>query len=973
MFKYRKGQESRIVVEKEAYGTSIFSNQYRRAFQLINSYLKDDNPDSLRIVSFCGERGAGKTSCMMSVREMASREPGLEILAPGLLEDRLLFYADIGVEAPAYTRFYTPDIIDPSFFDPTHNLLEILMGNLYGCLKEEVKKLGIKVDRSKLRELQLAFEDVKRGIFNLHKDVKEAYSELTELDMLASAVDLKSRVRILFQKFLEFTDKDVMLLSIDDIDLCPHGAYEMCEQIRKYLAIPECIILISVKYEQLENVIATHFWEGGKSRMPNYVGFDVQDMAQRYLGKLLPIGVRITMPTVYDICNQELRVELKDPKNDKFAFEFYPSIRQGIPELIFRKTRYLFYNNKGGISLIVPNNLRQFVALLGLLYSMDEIDEESWSRQEVLKRNAAAFKHYFYQVWTDGLPLEYKIRILQWVNDTSYEALNKSVIMWLNEEFKDELSRKYGEDEGEENTSMQVSAYSRYKNSILNKENFSYNITIGDVFFLLALLELDVQEPSKAKMLFFIRSMYSIALFESYDVDVYDVEHPDGNGVALEESGLYRSDKRFEKTMDLQRLVWGSYFSFMPGELLPNDVRGFHYDTRLINGSSKKDDRISLMDLFKECAEIIIEYDANKCELEELGAKQSNELTQEDKARRIKLEEKIPRQEIVFQMAEFFMLTISRSVRAKNVEDFYDGKDDYRLTSIPAFFSQFNPYMGYFVFNVLAPFYNLINPKYTYDRYSSICTGLYDFACGHKFSLLNQILMEGIKARPHIPHKTIEGQLHCMMSDVVIRNGEVLDAIRENVKSIRSEGHKGGTVEKITHLYNQISTSGMSTHRKTLSGEDDRHRIDFRFLNPLVSFLKSIDKDASESVRNMFYGIFDYVEERQYSRRHPGKTATSFSAASIIQRNPAAILQKRLIDIFGNREIGTADNVMTILRQRYPGKIKGSKRGVGLYLRGHMNNKAIIYTPETIVSCLLEWNDKEKLNNWYDLFDIAHF
>ncbi|MDO4801393.1 MAG: hypothetical protein Q4A15_04440 [Prevotellaceae bacterium] len=67
--------EDRVVIEKKDYETSLFSSQYTTAFGILKRLVEIPNSNQCypgqgnsRIIAFCGDRGAGKTSCMMSVR-----------------------------------------------------------------------------------------------------------------------------------------------------------------------------------------------------------------------------------------------------------------------------------------------------------------------------------------------------------------------------------------------------------------------------------------------------------------------------------------------------------------------------------------------------------------------------------------------------------------------------------------------------------------------------------------------------------------------------------------------------------------------------------------------------------------------------------------------------------------------------------------------------------------------------------------
>ena len=107
--KFYQGDENRVVEETRYDGDSIFLNQYERAIDIIKDlwyyggeakYLTTPN-----IVAFCGERGEGKTSCMMSLTKQL----------PHSFDDE---------------TFEILDPIDPSFFDEQHNILELVLGQM---------------------------------------------------------------------------------------------------------------------------------------------------------------------------------------------------------------------------------------------------------------------------------------------------------------------------------------------------------------------------------------------------------------------------------------------------------------------------------------------------------------------------------------------------------------------------------------------------------------------------------------------------------------------------------------------------------------------------------------------------------------------------------------------------------------------------------------------------------------------------
>ena len=974
--KYIIGQENGIVKEQD-FHNSIFRDQYEKALRLIDTYLNVsenlEETDTLNIIGFCGDRGEGKTSCMYNVKRILEELSSSANLFPADKNFGKRFATSLELKNLSDYKFFCMDIIDPSYFDYSHNILEILLGKLYSIYSEAITDKNFQFDRSDSQTLLKKFEKVKRSIFNLHKKEEAVYSELTEIRMLASAVELKELMRSLIRSFLKLTSTDKLVISIDDIDLNVNGAFEMCEQIRKYLSLPECIILIAVRPKQLEDVVASEFFEEMGNNLAFYNKQYYTEMAQRYIAKLLPVSSRIPMRRVYDYCDDCLKIYpafTGNSSKEPIPLYDFKSIKEGVVNLIFMKTRYLFYNSRGGISLIIPNNLRQLNALLGLLTKMEDLTGNDDENIDILRRNGNLFKEYFYNIWTDSLKPKNKEQILQWVYETAYNVLNKNIIQWLVSNFKKELERKYQTYDIEDRIGSSVKIRNLLS-KITSDSNFSYNVSIGDLFFILGLLEFDVLSPDQERMIFFIKSFYSILLFEEYDVETYLLDKDDDDEESLikieidesEEfdsikSRIYDSDGSFERSTWLQRLIGGSYFTFFPGELLPTDQSGeFHYDSRVINGfirptfTPEEDVCYTLRDLLVKCKSIISNYDKEKQRLEELTESNSPS----DQEERLETDLKLRIWELNFCMAEFFMLTVSRPIRRKEISAFYNGQDSFRSVSTPAYFIDFSQMTGYYVFDALAPFSNLLNPRGCYERYEDMAEGLFDFAVSHDFSLMSKILGQVRLSRPHIKGDSLGKKLHRLMSDVVIRNGEVLDAMRSNIRSYKDNKNRVYGIRKILSLYEAISDSHMSTH--PYHGKE-HHKIKFEFLKPLQEFLLMMTKfDDQFEIKKTFFHIFDFVEDEIFSKTE--------------NENPLwNRLENKLLLIFGNGKIGKSQKVYDILKKEFPEELANLTPGD--FLKATEGKNYIIYDVDKILEFLFIPKEKARLDLWIDILGIAN-
>ena len=148
-------------------------------------------------------------------------------------------------------------MIDPLFFDSNHNILELFIGTLFrDLMKKEEKEPQYRHDRKLLLS---RFAEIRRIFPLLGKKLEfSEFGDLEQLKDLSASLELKEVLRELVRDYLEYVYKDTngkLVLCIDDIDLDMKDGYGLVECIRRYLNMPELIILMAVKLEQLGNVI----------------------------------------------------------------------------------------------------------------------------------------------------------------------------------------------------------------------------------------------------------------------------------------------------------------------------------------------------------------------------------------------------------------------------------------------------------------------------------------------------------------------------------------------------------------------------------------------------------------------------------------------------------------------------------------------------------------------------------------------
>lgn len=835
------GEETKPVVENlKRLKESIFSYHIDKSIHLIDEHLSVDPKEANdaqdyvnNIIAFVGERGAGKTSCMCSV---------ISILQE--LQNKKAYNTSFdNLKTLPQKRIHALKLIDPSFFDAVHNILEIIIGEMYNRTSRDLST-SITVDKeNEARKLLKSFQAIKRDMLYVDKNTRfERDEELEELSLLAAGVDLRTGIQKLIADYLSYFNSDVLLISIDDIDLNVKLAYEMVEQIRKYLILPNVMILMAVKIDQLSMVIqenlSKQFDQALKHDTRILTGNDISEMAERYINKLIPIESRIYIPSPDVFFGNSLVI--KDRENVVFEAD---TVRDAIPSLIFTKCRYLFYNTRGTTSPIVPRNLRDLRLLLQMLIKMKDYSEVKPINMTEALGNKQQFKRYFFSTWLDSLEVDVRSVAIKLINETEPTLFNKKVIdlirnMYANATSKELKSHKmyFDIDSAMAKDANEIKVEDNFRN-ILEPKNLAYNISIGDVFYVLDRLLRMETSASVHRLIFFIKALYSIKLYEWYD-EMTDMNETTKKPLPTEKKP-YTGDF-LVNINDYMKLVGGNFFC-LDGEtvLPPKRINSFvEREIRLINGKT-------FFELLKQVLHICRNSPTHENEMIQLA------------------EEDLTKMHVV----EFFMLTISRYVWTTDKTLSESGSHRYRLGADAFYNRQIGEQMTNLKFDFLSPFFTLIDIEHSYGRFNE---EIFGYAKRVENSLYNKIM--GL----------FEFDRHRHLSSICIRNAEVLDELFSRVKSRRGSLRSSDDSKIFGSIYNEIANFEIATHDyETKEGNQKEYYTiqfpDFSVLSNLFSDLgfvalfesiynrnDQVDQSAIEMVTSYFNDFLNsYLKKKQ--------------------------------------------------------------------------------------------------------------
>lgn len=865
---------------------SIFYKQYRQVLSAIAEHLllcnRNGDPENLysswefpnNIFVFAGERGSGKTSCMLTARELLCMpEYDSEAVLEKLFDvedssengntgeeksknsdkirkkkEELAIYENVLKK----TSFYRCEVIDPLFFDSNHNILELFVGTLFRDLKK--KKEEDPQYRNDGKSLLSRFADIKRIFPLLGKRPEFSdFDDLEQLKDLSASLDLKEAIRKLVQDYLKYVyedEKGKLVLCIDDIDLDMKDGYGLVECIRRYLNMPELVILMAVKLEQLGNVIRIKYTKDFRPLLERYEkeaekeNLRVEDnynevvnhIVERYVTKLLPLNQRIIMPSVQDLFDKDIQIFRKQGIEIKKVATLSP-MKNGILEEIYKKTRLLFYNTKSQVNYIVPRNLREFCNLLHLLYNLDDVESH-----EGALPNIVHFKEYFYSVWCtnnldkDGLFIMQKLRDM-----LDYGLMNQTVIKHLKRRF--EVLRKI--ENGSEIRDNRLSNNSmRELQNILDEENVMYNISLGDVLACLDWLGKVSYKEYDLKLLFAIKTFYTFALYETFRKQEDTVE---------EKNKLSQREVINKEVLTNNETVYGDIVSgnFLNSEYL-NVVP---YEKGTISRCRRVIDNGKIKELIKYISGEELETEAEREYYANLDG--------------------------VFlrKIVEFFLLTTSFVVEPKD-KDSNAAFSQYRKRNEVYYEKEITQSRIFICFDILSVFYNLLDVFTCYSRFekSILKDGkkvkdgelkelkesmLSDkVILAEKCPLYVEILNDIVKSES-IPIAE-DGTYNCeaantkLVYKVCLRNIDLLEQISYRLQRKRPD-KSNDNIQLFRKMFDNLAEITISTYQNDKGIQAD---IKYKFFDAIKRFLDELSKRGNERYKEIFDRIYtDFSKE----------------------------------------------------------------------------------------------------------------
>lgn len=367
-----------------------------KTFRNGSNYVKTEGTINTTI-AFIGGRGMGKSSAMTSFSRYLS----------------ISGTADFEKEGCGTCRFYSTPVIDANQLGKN----ETILGRISAALITEynLKKKDLLTDERR------EFVGLAKRVNNLA--VKYTSGEWFKAsDTIVSETlnisQLRDDIKKLIRKFLKIqtgnAENSYLVVSIDDIDMGIENSYSIMEEIRKFLCIPNVIVLISLDIRQLELILKTNYYKLlGKDNLDDYDTITVKSLSFRYIEKLFPYGRQHHMPELslirlkafgtdgfFNDGSSEYISDEETWKKWKMSTQ-WSSAFYAIMHLIWRKTMLIPVCNSDGDYLLIPRNFRSLYNMVVFLRDLpdaispdENMPPKSDEQVQIISNNLDSFRSY---------------------------------------------------------------------------------------------------------------------------------------------------------------------------------------------------------------------------------------------------------------------------------------------------------------------------------------------------------------------------------------------------------------------------------------------------------------------------------------------------------------------------------------------------------------------------------------------------
>lgn len=383
---------------------SIFENVYKSADRTLVKIIEDNdknikNNESIaeneqigNVISFLGGRGRGKTSTMLSFVKKLNYLKKYEWSEIKNIE---------GVEV----RFLDLPPIDAAMLAEKEFIIDAVLAEMWDKFERELQDDSgyikeLPYGKAKEKELKQWFVDTRHAyMVSQEHEMQSNRGTLDDLPTagalhgLAASINLRQQMINLVQHYLDFFGNQsnmknggfynsnlkfqtYLVIAIDDIDMSGSKAHYILEQIRRYLSIPNVIVMVTADIDRLQKSCEKRYEEIYRDER------DRQQIISEYLEKVLPYNMRVHLP---ELNENHGKIIISTSANEKLDIKSNNE-KDFILEFMMKKCGLYFDPTRRKRHFLQNYTMRSMVNYFEQLVRLRGMDYTFWLKTDIKER-----------------------------------------------------------------------------------------------------------------------------------------------------------------------------------------------------------------------------------------------------------------------------------------------------------------------------------------------------------------------------------------------------------------------------------------------------------------------------------------------------------------------------------------------------------------------------------------------------------
>lgn len=452
------------------------------------------------IIAFCADRGQGKTSAMNSFCDSlkCKKDPNT-MFAESIIkkEDAEKFWGDKLYN----TNFTVLPPIDPTTMENNDSILKIIISRIFSYFQNNNanSNRNFNDEEKIIKKLRRCYENLHYLMENSKPD--DFNDDIEELSDLGDSSNFRKHLHELIEEFLNIihsnqdTNKNFLVIQIDDADMNIEKAYEITEHLRKYCFLPNVVIVMAVNINQLEQTVEQYFLNTFKVLSSHYkdrVQEDCHSMSIKYIEKLFPGKYKISLPLIENVLlDKSINLKINYHKNNDIG-DNSEDYHKFLINLIRRKTGILLIKSEYREHELFPNTLRGLSHFIDFLSNLEDVQmiqdvifDEKGNENETIEENFSKliinlnlFLKYFKNDWCRLNLSNKQTKIIENIDLVPYSNKINRILLEIRDYFNDECDL-----ENTENTLSEV-RYVLWKLSELKKSEMDKKFLYAINFYI---------------------------------------------------------------------------------------------------------------------------------------------------------------------------------------------------------------------------------------------------------------------------------------------------------------------------------------------------------------------------------------------------------------------------------------------------------------------------------------------------------